>query len=240
MTVTEQTKNESLIQDLVLYVQPVCKVKTVDDVTVSDYEILMRSKTEKRFPAETLRTLISSELGNQLLLTWKINELKKIIAVYPEYGVDVNLDTIQFKYSYTWEYLKQLKELSDNITVEITERIVNFSTSNFDFRAILKRIQAIGLKIALDDVGAGQSSIKLILDNADCFYRIKFSLLMFRNECQEVKESFVKAFKLLADCKKFEFVIEAIEDESQVQNCIDHGCVLQQGYYWRKPHAVGA
>lgn len=238
MTVREQLS--SMLQDLVLYVQPIYNVSTPNQIFVNDYEVLMRSKSQQCFPFQIMQQLIATETGNQLLLNWELRELKKIVAIYPKCHLDLNFDLIQLQYPSTWQYLQKIKELSNQITIEITERGTNRNTDVNEFRQILQNIQRIGLPIALDDVDSGFNNLQVILENISYLYRIKFSLLKIQHEHPAVKAAFIKAWQVLANHKHLELVVEAVEDQQQVCNCIDYGCVLQQGFYWGRPRAISA
>ena len=101
-------------------------------------------------------------------------------------------------------------------------------------QASLGILRSMGLKVALDDFGAGQSSLsyvhQLSLD------KIKIDRGFIRNiETQENSRNIVKTVIDLCRNLKFECVVEGVETAEQVEIVGRLGCSTMQGYFFSRP-----
>ena len=95
-------------------------------------------------------------------------------------------------------------------------------------------LRSMGLKVALDDFGSGQSSLsyvhQLSLD------KIKIDRGFIRNiATQENARNIVKTVIDLCRNLKFECVVEGVETAEQVEIIGRLGCSTMQGYFFAKP-----
>jgi len=95
-------------------------------------------------------------------------------------------------------------------------------------------LRSMGLKVALDDFGAGQSSLsyvhQLSLD------KIKIDRGFIRNiAVQENSRNIVKTVIDLCRNLKFDCVVEGVETAEQVEIVSRLGCSTMQGYFFSKP-----
>jgi len=98
----------------------------------------------------------------------------------------------------------------------------------------LRILRSMGLKVALDDFGSGQSSLsyvhQLSLD------KIKIDRGFIRNiEAQENARNIVKTVIDLCRNLKFDCVVEGVETAEQVEIINRLGCSTMQGYFFAKP-----
>jgi predicted signal transduction protein with EAL and GGDEF domain len=98
----------------------------------------------------------------------------------------------------------------------------------------LKILRSMGLKVALDDFGSGQSSLsyvhQLSLD------KIKIDRGFIRNiATQENARNIVKTVIDLCRNLKFDCVVEGVETAEQVEIIGRLGCSTMQGYFFAKP-----
>ncbi|WKA31282.1 putative bifunctional diguanylate cyclase/phosphodiesterase [Bradyrhizobium roseum] len=98
----------------------------------------------------------------------------------------------------------------------------------------LRILRALGLKVALDDFGSGQSSLsyvhQLSLD------KIKIDRGFIRNiATQENARNIVKTVIDLCRNLKFECVVEGVETAEQAEIIGLLGCSTMQGYFFAKP-----
>ncbi|KRR00404.1 hypothetical protein CQ12_29375 [Bradyrhizobium jicamae] len=96
----------------------------------------------------------------------------------------------------------------------------------------------MGLKVALDDFGSGQSSLsyvhQLSLD------KIKIDRGFVRNiAMQENARNIVKTVIDLCRNLKFDCVVEGVETAEQVEIISRLGCSTMQGYFFAKPMPQG-
>jgi EAL domain-containing protein (putative c-di-GMP-specific phosphodiesterase class I) len=98
----------------------------------------------------------------------------------------------------------------------------------------LRILRSMGLKVALDDFGSGQSSLsyvhQLSLD------KIKIDRGFIRNiATQENARNIVKTVIDLCRNLKFDCVVEGVETAEQVEIIGRLGCSTMQGYFFAKP-----
>jgi diguanylate cyclase (GGDEF)-like protein len=98
----------------------------------------------------------------------------------------------------------------------------------------LRTLRSMGLKVALDDFGAGQSSLsyvhQLSLD------KIKIDRGFIRNiATQDNARNIVKTVIDLCRNLKFDCVVEGVETAEQVDIISRLGCSMMQGYFFAKP-----
>ena len=96
----------------------------------------------------------------------------------------------------------------------------------------------MGLKVALDDFGSGQSSLsyvhQLSLD------KIKIDRAFVRNiATQENARNIVKTVIDLCRNLKFDCVVEGVETAEQADIIGELGCSTMQGYFFAKPMPQG-
>ena len=102
----------------------------------------------------------------------------------------------------------------------------------------LRILRSMGMKVALDDFGSGQSSLshvhQLSLD------KIKIDRAFVRNiETQENARNIVKTVIDLCRNLKFDCVVEGVETAEQAEIIGELGCSTMQGYFFAKPMPQG-
>ena len=117
------------------------------------------------------------------------------------------------------------------IIIEVTETAL--MQDYVQVQASLRILRTMGLKVALDDFGAGQSSLsyvhQLSLD------KIKIDRGFIRNIAeQENSRNIVKTVIDLCRNLKFDCVVEGVETAEQVEIIRRLGCATMQGYFFAK------
>jgi EAL domain-containing protein (putative c-di-GMP-specific phosphodiesterase class I)/CBS domain-containing protein/GGDEF domain-containing protein len=119
-----------------------------------------------------------------------------------------------------------------NIVLEITERhaITNYSV----FRKIIEEYRKKGYLIAVDDAGAGYSSLESIAEIYPDFIKLDMSLI--RNiDVDSIKQALLETFVQFAEKVKCKIIAEGIETERELKALIELGVPYGQGYYLGKP-----
>jgi diguanylate cyclase (GGDEF)-like protein len=119
-----------------------------------------------------------------------------------------------------------------NIVLEITERhaITNYAV----FRKIIEEYRKKGYLIAVDDAGAGYSSLESIAEIYPDFIKLDMSLI--RNiDADSIKQALLETFVQFAEKVKCKIIAEGIETEQELQTLIKLGVPYGQGYYLGKP-----
>jgi EAL domain-containing protein (putative c-di-GMP-specific phosphodiesterase class I) len=116
------------------------------------------------------------------------------------------------------------------LTLEITERILlEQSTSILE---TLTSIKARGMRLSIDDFGTGYSSLKYLSRFPVDILKIDKS---FVNEMQQNGQGIVRAIIDLAQNLGMITVAEGVEYPWQMQQLVELGCQVAQGYLFSKP-----
>lgn len=226
---------EQLADQLEVYCQPIYAVRSLQDYTVKDYEILLRHRGGRPLQTQEIIALTGNYQSRHELREWLLANLARLAKARPEITVNVNLDPWQFNYQDVWPYLTALRRAISNVNIEITERN-NFQAEDTErFASLLARIQDHGFRISLDDVGSGYNSLQTVISNSPYLDRIKFSLLIFQNRDHLNMLHFAHAWYELASSRELELVVEGMEDRLTAQQLVKRGCTLQQGFLWQRP-----
>lgn len=119
-----------------------------------------------------------------------------------------------------------------NIVFELTERrsIQDFPT----FRKSLKYYRDQGYLIAIDDAGAGYSSLQSIVELHPDYIKMDISLV--RNvDTENVKKALLETFVTFARKVNCEIIAEGIETPQELETLINLGISNGQGYYLARP-----
>ncbi|MGN6380905.1 MAG: putative bifunctional diguanylate cyclase/phosphodiesterase [Gaiellales bacterium] len=120
---------------------------------------------------------------------------------------------------------------ADRIMFEITEQ--SAMTNPADLDATLVELRDRGMRLAIDDFGAGYSSLgRLTQLHVD-------TLKIDRSFIRDVPHSkdaaiLVESIITLADKLGLQCLAEGIETEAQLQFLVDHGCPLGQGFLFSR------
>lgn len=135
--------------------------------------------------------------------------------------------------------LTELIALIERNTVEPQRLILEFNESAFTQQPDvalkgLKRLKQFGVKLALDDYGAGQSSFNLLHSYPFEFIKLDRSFIRSINSNEE-NISLVKALHELGDKFGYRLVAEGIETEEMLEKLKEVGCDYGQGYHISRP-----
>jgi EAL domain-containing protein (putative c-di-GMP-specific phosphodiesterase class I) len=100
----------------------------------------------------------------------------------------------------------------------------------------LSRIKALGVKLAMDDFGAGYSSLASLL-------RFRFDLLKIDRSSLDVEtagdRSLVQAIAELGGALRLKVVAEGVETAQQLARVRAAGCDAAQGFFLARPMTLG-
>jgi diguanylate cyclase len=121
------------------------------------------------------------------------------------------------------------------LTIEIVEHAPMWNKPQF--RENIAALKASSVRIALDDVGAGQSNYHMILDaTPDCF---KIDSLVVANVVSDPRRrAIVASLVKLASELGSSLIVEGVEDEATLSVLRDLGVSLIQGYLLSRPLTV--
>ncbi|HMP80809.1 MAG TPA: EAL domain-containing protein, partial [Pirellulaceae bacterium] len=120
------------------------------------------------------------------------------------------------------------------LVIEVTESTV--MRDHAQAQATLNELRSLGIRLAIDDFGAGYSSLS-------CLHQFPFDILKidrsFLSNFQQSEQLIVltQAIVNLAMTLGLECIAEGIENAEQQQALLLIGCPSGQGFYYGKPHA---
>lgn len=122
--------------------------------------------------------------------------------------------------------------LPTQITFEITERDSIEGIENFIYN--IKVLRGMGIKIAVDDTGAGYASLNTISEVMPDVIKIDRSVIQNIDK-NSVKESMLKGLLLVAKEAGSIVVAEGIESEEEASVLSRNKVQLAQGYFYARP-----
>jgi len=155
---------------------------------------------------------------------------KLFLNVSPE----VLLDTA-FKKGETLEILKKMGISASRVVIEITE---HQPTDSYDvMRNALKHYREMGFEIALDDLGAGYSSLRLWTELMPDYVKIDRHFIQDIDK-DSVKLNFVRSIQSMAAATNCQVIAEGVETKAEYHAVEKIGVAFCQGYYFARPAAV--
>ncbi len=129
-------------------------------------------------------------------------------------------------------FLEGTSLLPSQICFEITERtcVKNFA----QLSAQLNRFKSQGIKIAIDDVGSGYSSLSAVAELTPEFVKADISLIRSINE-SEAKRNLVMAIQSFAQRLNSDLIAEGVETEEEYATLVGLGFAFGQGYLFGRP-----
>jgi EAL domain-containing protein (putative c-di-GMP-specific phosphodiesterase class I) len=128
----------------------------------------------------------------------------------------------------------------ERLEVELTERALKEDTDVV--REVMRALQAVGTRVVLDDFGFGESNLVHLCELP--FDGIKsFKGLAMGMSADSRAAACFAALVELGHTLGMDVVAAGIEDVSTLEQLIERGCVLGQGYLFSRPvpaHALAA
>lgn len=119
-----------------------------------------------------------------------------------------------------------------NVVLEILEDECAIDTEQIE--PFVKKIRALGAKIAIDDYGAGYSNLLSVLKLKPDFLKIDGKIVKDVGKYIE-NEVVMEAVSQMGHKLNISLVAEYVENE-EIQNLVaKHGIMYSQGYYFAKP-----
>ncbi|WP_417597221.1 GGDEF domain-containing protein [Oceanospirillum sp.] len=121
----------------------------------------------------------------------------------------------------------------DQVVIEITE---HSPTHDYELMCCaVRHYQGEGFSIALDDLGAGYSSLRLWSELQPEYVKIDRHFVS-GIESDKVKRDFVRSILEIARAVNSQVVAEGIETRQEFETLTDIGVDFFQGYYFARPH----
>ncbi|WP_420135589.1 putative bifunctional diguanylate cyclase/phosphodiesterase [Rhodopseudomonas sp.] len=171
---------------------------------------------------------------------WVLRSACREAASWPKpLAIAVNLSPLDFRRldvpALILQVLVETGLDARRLEVEITEGVLidDFAGAI----AILRRIKNLGVRVAMDDFGAGYSSLSYL--QSFPFDKIKIDQVFTRKlESNPDSAAIVEAILDLARRLKLPVIAEGVETESQLAFLAGAGCQEVQGYLIGKPQPI--
>ncbi|HEV8630728.1 MAG TPA: EAL domain-containing protein [Thermoanaerobaculia bacterium] len=119
-----------------------------------------------------------------------------------------------------------------DVVLEITERVA--VTAWHDFRRRIDDLRALGFGVAIDDMGAGYSSLHSVAEVEPDF--LKFDIALVRDiHLSPIKRGLLESLVLLAERIEAEVIAEGVEKDEEFQTLREMKVPFGQGYLFSPP-----
>ncbi len=222
---------------IVSYFQPI-----VDNVTqkVVKYESLVRLIDENETVLSPYHFLEISKKSNYYSrITNIVLEHSFCILKNCDVDISINLSAIDIEQKATrqkiYNLLENNKEDAKRVVFELLE---DENIKEFDvIKTFISKVKEYGVKIAIDDFGAGYSNYERLLDYQPDILKIDGCLI--RNiETSSYSRSAVKSIVTFAQEQNIKTVAEFIENEEIFTIVKELGVDFSQGYHFGKPEPL--
>jgi EAL domain-containing protein (putative c-di-GMP-specific phosphodiesterase class I) len=212
--------------------QPIVDIETW---TIAGYEALARFRSiPLRGPDEWFAEAMTLELGLQLELA----AIRQALAALPSLPETAYLSVnCSHRTASTVELRDILTAAAPRIVVEITEH-----DAVDDYERLgdaLSSLRARGIRIAIDDAGAGFASLRHTLLLAPDIVKVDISLTR-DIDSDRGRRALASALISFADEMGMTIVAEGIETEAELATLRELGVRFGQGYYLSEPKPLAA
>ncbi len=225
-----------------------------DSKIISHFQPIIDNKTQKIHKYESLVRLVNNngEIISPFFfldIAKKGKYYSKITAMvlehsfnaldYTDMDISINLSVLDIEKRSTRENIfKLLKENSSNLHRVVFELLEDENVKNFNLiKSFIHDVKLLGVKIAIDDFGAGYSNFERLLDYQPDILKIDGCLVKnikndkFSLNVVETIVSFAKKQQILT-------IAEYVENEDIFNILNDLGVDYSQGYYFGKPKTL--
>ncbi len=215
---------------------------TLESDEISGFEALIRwNHPEKGLIAPAAFIPLAEEIGFIVPLgEWVIRQACITAAQWPDHlQVAVNISAAQFRGSGLMQVIMNALATSGlhptRLEIEITETVL--LQDKEATLAVLHRLRALGIRIAMDDFGTGYSSLTYL----QCFPFDKIKI--DRSFVKDVADNsgslnIVRAVAALANGMGMAATAEGVETKEQLDRITAEGCTEMQGYLFSRPLPV--
>lgn len=142
-----------------------------------------------------------------------------------------------FRSGETLDYMRSLGLSPHQVVIELTE-----NQPTYDYPLLIEAVRhyrAMGLEIAIDDLGEGFSSLRLWSELRPEYVKIDQHFIQNINQ-DPVKLQFVRSIQQIAENSDTQIIAEGIETHAEFMIIKDIGIAFGQGYYIARPNAIPA
>lgn len=121
---------------------------------------------------------------------------------------------------------------SHRVVIELTEHM---SLGAYEsYIAAIDRLRALGVRLAVDDAGAGFSSLRHVVSLGPDIVKLDRSLVC-QIDRDELRRSLVHGLASFARATKMSLVAEGVETEAEAITLVEEGVAFGQGFWFARP-----
>lgn len=221
---------------ILTYFQPIVYLENLD---VLGYEALSRGPSDSGFEGTEL-LFTFAESTNMLLELERLcrkNALRTARSLHLDRKLFLNssakaLQDADFTPQHLSQYVTELGLDQHEVVLEITERV---AIQEWDsFKKVLRQFRDHGFKVAIDDMGAGYSSLQAIAELQPDY--LKFDISLVRNIHESlIKIGLLETLVSLSSKIHASVIAEGIEEREEYETLRSLGVTLGQGYFFASP-----
>jgi diguanylate cyclase (GGDEF)-like protein len=224
---------------LTTHFQPIVRL---EQGQVFGYEALTRGPADT--PLATPRALFAAAADEDLLieleqLCWR-TALKTAAAQVDDRTASCRLfmnvlpDTLS-----TSSFTRRIRGLLEEVRIDPAQIVIELSESaridDYDeFRVVISEYRALGVKVAIDDAGAGHSGLQVMAEIVPDFIKIDAGLIRDLHR-HKARRATVEAVVVLARMLAIDVIAEGIETPEELASLRSLGVDLGQGYLLGRP-----
>ena len=218
--------------DLSCAFQPIVDV---NEKIVFSYEALVRGKNNE--PASYVFSQISED--DLLIFDQQSRKVAISLAAKLKIGCYINLNFLPCTLQSTGSYISEALEFAEQhhlsrsqIIVEVTEEEAISDPESFS--RFINKYRATGIKVAIDDFGAGYAGLNMLVDFLPDI--IKLDINLIRNiQSHGPRQAIVKAVLQICIDLGIEVIAEGVETLDEYYWLKSHNIRFFQGFLFAKP-----
>lgn len=217
---------------IIPHFQPIVDMRTLETLA---YESLLRSRlvgletpaTMFAVAAELERTTLLSQVARRVAVA----ECEKYSC---SHHLFLNIHPSELSVP---ELLRSCEELRSNhplqpLTIEIHEGAV---TEVQEMAQLRRDLDALGMDVAFDDFGAGQSRIAVLGEVRPRYLKFDRSLIRDLHTAEASHRHVIASLVQMAEQLEITPLAEGVETAEEHAACVEAGFVLGQGFYYARP-----
>ena len=231
--------------ELLLHFQPIFRL-TEDSREIVAVEALLRWRDPDRGLVPPLEFIPAAEYTGMIepIGRWVVEACCAQAAAWREAGIELpvsfNVSPRQFRDPSFADTIEREVERhgvpASSLIVEVTESVAMREPGCVE--PVLERLRALGVRLAIDDFGAGYSSLARLRDLDVDLLKIDRTFLASA-ATDERAGRLVRAALDLAAAFDMTAVAEGVENEQQRRFLVERGCALAQGFHLARPLPPG-
>lgn len=240
--------NQSLLESILDFRRPAVtythSIVNLKDGTTVAREVLTRFETQPGVMRTVGDLLVDVSLSAQSRVRLDLLCLGAIFTTLERHPITehllfVNLDPLTLEHPEFWyqiePWLWNLSIPPHRIVFEITESYSRHSLDQLEFFS--KRLRALGVRIAVDDLGSGIASLAHMGRLSPDFFKVDKSLVRGIHR-RPYQAALLNALSVFAERMRVGYIVEGIETTEELQAVIDADVPWGQGFIFGEPEPL--